>query len=306
MKSFIKIFLLLSCVAAGAIFLLPKTFISDDRPKPSIAKMLFVGDMMFDRTIRTIAEKNGYGHLFSCINSYLKSFDAVIGNLEGPITFADSWSVGTKPGVQGNTSFTFSPLSAYALANHNIRILNLGNNHILDRGREGIEATARVLEDNNLIYFGIPDGDIATTTEIGGIEIGFVNFNQFLGQNDPEKTISSIRSLKNRGMFAVVYAHWGDEYSPETEREVSWARSFVDAGADLVIGSHPHVIQSVETYKGKRIYYSLGNFIFDQYFSEDVRKGLGVEVSIVNKDVTYKEVFFDIARDGTTCLSATQ
>lgn len=306
MRSFIKIFLLLACVAAGAIFLLPKTFMKDDRPKPSVAKMLFVGDMMFDRTIRAIAEKNGYSYLFSCLAPYLKSFDAVIGNLEGPITFADSWSVGTKPGIQGNTSFTFSPLSAYALASHNVRVLNLGNNHILDRGWEGIEATTRVLEDNGLSYFGVPGGDIATTTEVGGVDIGSVNFNQFLGQNDPEKAILAIRSMKKEGIFTVVYAHWGDEYLSETDKEISWARSFVDAGADLVIGSHPHVIQGIETYKGKRIYYSLGNFIFDQYFSDGVRRGLGVEVSIVGNDVTYKEVFFDIARDGTTCLSTTR
>jgi len=77
-----------------------------------------------------------------------------------------------------------------------------------------------------------------------------------------------------------VYTHWGVEYSPATDSEKKLAHEFIDAGAEIVIGSHPHVVQEHEVYKGKNIYYSLGNLIFDQYFSDAVDHGLTLQVPI--------------------------
>lgn len=78
--------------------------------------------------------------------------------------------------------------------------------------------------------------------------------------------------------------HWGEEYSTKpNELQKKLAHSFIDAGADMVIGAHPHVVQTNEIYKGKHIYYSLGNYIFDQWFRPEVKKGLGVEVSFSKK-----------------------
>ena len=83
------------------------------------------------------------------------------------------------------------------------------------------------------------------------------------------------------------------------------AHQFVDAGADLVVGSHPHVIEPSEVYNGKMIYYSLGNFIFDQYFSQNVRNGLGVEVKIdkVAKQMDFYEKHFYLDSNGLTRLA---
>ncbi len=147
------------------------------------------------------------------------------------------------------------------------------------------------LDEAGVAYFGLPQNfgtdAIATTTTINGYKIAFVNYNQFLGQSDPEKTIQAIWKARSftgdNAKFVVVYAHWGDEYVPETEMQRVLAHRFIDAGADVIIGSHPHIIQSHESYNGKDIYYSLGNFIFDQYWNEDVRKGMGVEVTIDTK-----------------------
>lgn len=268
----------------------------------STTKILFVGDLMFDRTIRTIAEKGGYDQIFSCVSDYVKDFDTVVGNLEGPITKYPSRSAGTIPGEEGNTSFTFDAQVAHALAKFNFKVLSLANNHILDFGKEGLSMTKDSLTEAGISYFGAPSGDISIVKELGGKKIAFVAFNQFAGQNDPQKTIDAIRDTQGSTDFVVVYAHWGEEYTEPTEYVKSLAHRFIDSGADFIVGSHPHIIQDHEIYKGKHIYYSLGNFIFDQYWNTEVRTGLGLELSLRGDDVLVIEQTFDIQRSGKTCL----
>lgn len=266
------------------------------------ARILFVGDMMFDRTLRSLADSKGYDAIFSCAADYLKEFDVVVGNLEGPITTYPSLSAGTKPGEQGNTSFTFHPDVAQTLSRHNIGIVSIGNNHILDFGREGLAMTQKYLSESNISYFGSPIGDISIVKKIGDKKIAFVAFNQFLGQNDPQKTIDAIWKMRREADFVVVYAHWGEEYVEVTEYMKSVAHRFIDSGADLILGSHPHVIQEHEIYSDKHIYYSLGNFVFDQYWTSEVRTGLGVELALQGKEILLTEQAFDIQRNGQTCL----
>jgi poly-gamma-glutamate synthesis protein (capsule biosynthesis protein) len=282
----------LASIAVAAI--IPLSFVHKE------AKILFVGDMMLDRTIRTIGDKQGYDHLFSCVGGYLSGFDAVVGNLEGPITPAESKSLKTKPGEPGNTTFTFDPKVVSSLSKHNIKFVSLGNNHIMDFGREGLEITQVLLDKQDIVGFGSPIGSNAATTTINGKRIAFVAYNKFLGQSDPKKTIDTIAKL-DPGYQIVVYAHWGEEYVPANETEKNLAHQFIDAGADLVIGSHPHVIQEHEEYKGRHIYYSLGNFIFDQYWIPEVRIGQGVEATFSGDTIKVKDTAFDISRDGTTC-----
>ncbi len=265
-------------------------------------KILFVGDMMFDRTIRSIAEKKGYEHIFSCLSDYVTGFDAVVGNLEGPITPYASKSSGTIPGEEGNTTFTFDQAVAGVLARFNFTLVHLGNNHIRDFGREGVSTTKAFLEAESIGYFGAPNEEISIVKKIGGTKIAFVSFNQFLGQNDPQKTIDAIWKAKREADVTVVYTHWGDEYVEPTEYMKSLAHRFIDAGADMVVGSHPHVIQSHEVYEGKHIYYSLGNFIFDQYWTSEVKIGQGLEVTFKGNDISIAERYFDIGRDGRTCV----
>ncbi len=279
------------------------------------ARLLFAGDMMFDRTIRSKVEAaagiagssaskdKGYDLPFSCMADYMKSFDTVVANLEGPITEYLSTSAGTLPGQPGNTSFTFAPDVARALYDNNVRVANLGNNHSSDKGRAGANSTQAYLFKAGVAHFGSPTGNNATTTTIGGYQVAFINFNQFLGLDDPEVTVSAIQNLRADADFIFVYTHWGEEYVPANDYQKDLARRFIDAGADMVIGSHPHVIQESEMYKGKYIFYSLGNFIFDQYWDETVRKGMGIEVSLSPDGISVKEQLFESMRDGRTCLS---
>lgn len=271
-------------------------------------KILFVGDIMFDRGIRYYADKNGGNEfIFKQISSTLLGNDLVVANLEGPITDNNSISINSKEGESGSYFFTFDKSLAKTLYNQNIRLVNLGNNHILNFGSSGLESTKNYLSQNNVSYFGGPEEVKSTIKNINGIKIAFVSYNEFYGDIETEKglVIDEITKNKEKADLVIVFCHWGDEYTLAPRSSISdLARNFIDSGADLIIGSHPHVIQPMETYKGKRIYYSLGNFVFDQYFSEDVRKGLGVKL-IINpetKTVDYQELRFYLDSNGQTVL----
>jgi poly-gamma-glutamate synthesis protein (capsule biosynthesis protein) len=155
-------------------------------------------------------------------------------------------------------------------------------------------------------YFGLPGNreSLVQALEIGGNNISFVSYNEF-GGLPAQETIQKIKDEKQKGQIVLVYAHWGDEYVSPPERVSALAHAFIDAGADMVIGSHPHVIQRSEVYKDKAIYYSLGNFIFDQYWDKEVSSGLVLELDVRGSDPSdwqIKEHPASIMRDGRTCL----
>ena len=271
------------------------------------AQLLFVGDLLFDRGIRYYAQQTGGNEfIFDKISPLLLSNDLVVANLEGPITDNKSVSMGTVPESTNNYFFTFDPSLAKTLFQENIRIVDLGNNHILNFGRKGLASTKKYLDEANVGYFGASDYPKSTTEEIGGIKITFISYNQFADLSDDvnqKSTIEEIQKAKGFSDVIIVYSHWGDEYNLVVNNSVkNLAHSFIDAGADLIVGSHPHVIQSPEIYNGKRIYYSLGNFIFDQYFDENVRNGLGVQVTInkTTKQLDFQEKHFYLENNGQT------
>ena len=120
-----------------------------------------------------------------------------------------------------------------------------------------------------------------------------------------EGVIQNIKNLRPYSDYLIVYAHWGNEYeTTPTSQQTDLAHSFIDAGADFIIGSHPHVVQTKEEYKGKMIYYSLGNMVFDQYFSTETQKGLLIEADI-NTDsdsISFKETTIRLEVNGQTVL----
>lgn len=279
--------------------------------KPKKIQILFAGDMMFDRHIRLAAEREGYDYLFSQISDLLNQQDLIVANLEGPVTDNSSLSVGSVPGSTNNYIFTFSPEILPALRNNKINTVNIGNNHILNFGSLGYEQTIQYLEQNQIKYFGqigasIPQEEeqLSLIQEIEGFKLGLVNFNQF-SQAGIEEVLEEIANLKSDTDLIIAYTHWGNEYVPNANQAiVNWAHQLIDAGADLVIGSHPHVVQNLEIYQNKRIYYSLGNFIFDQYFQPEVKKGLLVQVKInpETKKMEYKHYQVEMLKTGQTKL----
>ena len=297
-------FLAYPALTSAPVGFLPAPF------QPGPAAVLFGGDIMFDRTVRTAMDAKGGDYIFSCIDELLQSADLVVANLEGPITAHASRSAGTAPGGEFNYTFTFPTSTAELLARHNIRLVNIGNNHILNFGKEGERSTISYLTAAGVGYFGDTEASAVAHVNIG-VGLAFINYNQFMPQEHTNilkyvsmssTTLREIKEARDAGEIPIVYAHWGEEYVPASASSRELAHSFIDAGAELVVGSHPHVVQEHETYAGKEIYYSLGNFVFDQYWNEAVRAGLLLKVVFDENGVRrIEEIPIRLERDRRTC-----
>ncbi len=271
------------------------------------ATILFGGDMMFDRTIRQVMEREGGDFIFSCIADTLHSVDLVVANLEGPITDNPSMSLGSVIGSPENFTFTFPPETAALLKRHNIGLVNLGNNHILNFGWDGEKSTQVALEAFHVDYFGSPSDHSVALKRIQGVPLAFINYNEFAPngwRENTETAVSQVAEARGKNLIPVVYTHWGDEYATTSvPRQKALAHELVDAGAEVVIGSHPHVVQEHEIYRGKHIYYSLGNFVFDQYWNEAVRTGLLLKIEFGGNGIEeVTEIPIDIRTDRRTCV----
>jgi poly-gamma-glutamate synthesis protein (capsule biosynthesis protein) len=265
-----------------------------DKKEYKEIKILFVGDIMMTRSVEARINDLNKKFIFPFLNilDYLRSFDYVIANLEGAIS-----DKGTKVGSK--YSFRMKPEVAEDLSKTNINVVNLANNHIFDYGKIAFEDTLKNLEKNNIKYFGNSYKPLIIEKE--GIKIGFLGFSDFLKHLEVkenkigiaiinDKISEMIKKAKEKVDILIVSFHWGEEYKKiANERQRKLAKIAIDSGADLVIGHHPHVIQNIEKYKDKFIFYSLGNFIFDQNFSKETMTGGGVEVYIktqTNADYT--------------------
>lgn len=281
----------------------PQVFLSViEKTDTSEVSVVFLGDIMLDRQVRLNGEKNGYDYIIEQSLPLWGDADAVVANLEGPITGNPSTSVGSVVGSPENFSFTFAPETADFLKRAGITHVSLGNNHILNQGWDGVTETKRHLTLAGVHYFGVPGDNPHRTSvfEKNGIRIALVAYNEF-SKNDAPSTVNAIHAAEKIADYTVVFAHWGNEYEPDPrEDQQVLARTFVDAGADLIIGAHPHVIQSYEIYNNVPIYYSLGNFIFDQYWTPEVRCGLVLQTTFGRDSLTVKEETVRIERSGQT------
>ena len=266
-------------------------------------KLLFVGDIMLDRTIRKDGERYGYKNLFACLEEKFSEYDLVIGNLEGTVTDYESVSRDARYMSPESFRFTFDIEAVKALRDIGLRVVSLVNNHITDFGKEGIKQTVNNLDEIGVQHFGSPhaQGRPWLIRTIDDTRIVFIPYNEFSGTAD--QTIQSLKETSEISDIQIVFAHWGAEYVEVLPSVKKLAKIFVDNGADLIIGAHPHVIQEKEIYNSVPIYYSLGNFIFDQYFSPEVKKGLAVNVEILDKSIiNTSELFVLSERKKGTCF----
>lgn len=264
--------------------------------------MLFVGDMMFDRSIRLAMEKEGDDFILTCVGNLLQDADITIGNLEGPITSYPSVSVGTVPGSPDNFYFTFPTSTARLLARHGFDAVSIGNNHIGNFDLSGIDLTKKYLDEAGVRYFGGLAGDEPIYhASINDLSVAFISYNEFGGAK-PDEIAQAVKQEKDGGRIVIVYAHWGDEYVEPAPRVRAAAELFAASGAAVIIGSHPHVVLSSE-YIGKTlVYWSLGNFVFDQYWDASVSTGLMVKIAISgNGAATVSEQPVVLRRNGQTC-----
>ena len=241
--------------------------------------ILFVGDIMLDRAVKRLMEKNNYRYPFEKTRDFLKGVDLVVGNLEGPIVKYPEET------PDFSMRFNFGSVALNSLQFSGINLVSLANNHTSDRGDLGLERTKEFLGGAKINYFGDPktceENDIYTTEEAVFVGINLITPDPC--SNEEIENLIQIVKKENAEKFIIVYIHWGNEYKESSNwQQKELAHLMINSGVDLIIGSHPHVVQEIEQYNDKLIFYSLGNFVFDQYFSLETQKGLavGLELSL--------------------------
>lgn len=214
-------------------------------------------DSDFDASTNFVTKYNdtSEGYFFQNVAPVLSADDLTIGNFEGTLT--ESNDIQQK-------AFNFKAPASYAgiLKAGSVEAVNVANNHSFDYGQQGFDDTKKNLTAANITNFGY---DRTATYEVNGIKVGLFGICQLDGTDKATTlTQSDIKSLQDEGCQLIIgMFHWGieGENVPESE-QVSLAHAAIDAGCDLVIGGHPHVLQGVEYYKNRYICYSMGNFCF--------------------------------------------
>ncbi len=252
-------------------------------------KMLFFGDMMLDRHVGEKIKKQGIDYIFTELageeNSFFKGIDIISCNLEGAVT-----DKGEHYAPANGYDFAFAPDLIGGLKKYNFNFFNLANNHFFDQGERGIMETRKNLNALGLDYAGCQDGQTGDCSfkivQVADKKIGMAGFSMVYKKFDLSKAEKIIKDLASATDLVIVNIHWGVEYQHRFNKlQQETARKLVDAGADMIIGHHPHVVQGIEIYNGKPIFYSLGNFIFDQYFSADTEEGLSVGINANDKQI---------------------
>ncbi len=267
----------------------------------------FTGDLLLDRGVRMQIENHGVDALFSDVAKLFHQSDAVVANLECPATTRYA-------PVNKRFVFRAEPQWLSALKRAGITHLLMANNHSYDQGRDGMEDTYQALIANKLVPVGYGKNHTLACEPViitkGNIQVAIFNAVQMPLENFPflpdqpcmcqatgDEISTAITKFKSDHplVFVVVVLHWGAEYHPTpVPGQVINATKMINAGADAIIGHHPHVIQSISYIKGKPVFYSLGNFVFDP-LKPAAKEGLIVQLkfnrkktSVVKYEITIK------------------
>ena len=240
--------------------------------------VIFTGDILLDRGVRKHIEWGGTGRLFSKgVDSVLRSSDIVVGNLECPATEI------VAP-VYKRFIFRAEPKWLQLLRQHGFTHLNLANNHSIDQGRRGLMDTWRNIVREGMVPIGAGKNMREASQPVciamkprkiyvlASLRLPLENYAYLpdrpcVSQENIDTLLSRIVGLKKQepDCYIIVSLHWGIEHttSPTLQQKID-ARRIIDAGADCMICHHTHTLQTIEIYKNHAIYYSIGNFIFDQ------------------------------------------
>lgn len=253
--------------------------------------LLFAGDVLLSDYVLNNYNSNGIdGVLSPDLLNELQNADITVINNEFPFS--------TRGTQAPDKQFTFrvDPKYVSVLTDMGVDIATIANNHVLDYGSDALQDTFDTLDEAGIDYMGagtdLARASALITKKAGGKTFGFLAASRVIPvvswdvQNsspgvfttyDPSRLIAAIEAARESCDYLTVFVHWGierEEYPQDYQ--VSMAKQYIDAGADLVIGSHPHVLQGISYYKDKPVFYSLGNFIFNR----EIPKTAAVKVTI--------------------------
>lgn len=253
-------------------------------------KIVFVGDIMLDDLPGKFIEEGK--DPFAAFSPLFRSADLTIGNLESV--------VGTT-GIKEDKPFVLrAHPRVLPLLNKHFSALSLANNHSGDYGPEAFSSMLDLLDSAGIRYFGGGKNLRAAYEpiifDVKGKRIALLAYNLFFprsfealedragsawGEDDYVRAGIERARKVHKADIVITYPHWGWENEKfASANQIALAHLMIDSGADAVIGGHPHVTQNIEIYKGKIIFYSLGNFVFDSFDTEDTNTGWAVEMSI--------------------------
>lgn len=249
------------------VFVITISFISKFTQKNT--SIILTGDIMLGRSVMKVSlQKNNSNYPFEKVSDVLRDADLVFSNLETPI-------ISNCPTFDSGFKFCADPKMIQGLNFASIDILNLANNHSGNYGEDGIRQTQSFLKNSDIDYVG---GNNLIIKNINGTKFGFLGFD-FVDNLPKDSDYKLVSDYKKSIDVLIVMVHWGNEYTSQpTELQKMIAKSLVDAGADVVVGSHPHWVQDIDYINGKPVFYSLGNFVFDQPWSEETKHGLAVRL----------------------------
>ncbi len=244
----------------------------------------FVGDVMLARNVESLMRTYGFWYPFALLPK-LSDTSYLVGNFEAAIPKEHI----TTPML--TFAFSVNPTYASLLHQYGFTHLSVANNHSFDFGSGDFENTLNVLSLASTTPFGNPKAQASSTVavlEVNGLRVALIG----LFSVDVLPTTQEIATLQKKAEalsdVQVAYVHWGTEYkTTHTAFQQKLARELIDGGVDVVIGHHPHVVEDIQVYKQKLIFYSLGNFIFDQYFSDEVQQGLMVDMVPHGEKLTF-------------------
>ncbi len=243
------------------------------------------GDMMYGREIGYQFQNNNFQDLFANLgNRLFWGTDVSWANLEGPV----SDQVVPQDRVAENLVFLFSNQTSLALRYLKLTTVGLANNHTANKGSSGLETTRRVVEEAGIDWQGDPNqvSEVLSLDRYtqGDVTVAMISVHALIPTTGLTDLIAQEHAAGN---FVMVLPHWGAEYNTtHSAGQEQLARQWITAGADLIIGMHPHVVQDAQLIDGKPVLYSLGNFVFDQTFSRETQQGLVVAGSVSADQLT--------------------
>ncbi len=247
--------------------------------RPETITIAAVGDMIFDRRVKALIARSGGAAPLASVADLLARADVTVGNLESPLS-----TRGVR-NASKDVTFRGDPRGVEGLVLAGFDVVSLANNHVLDYGPDALAETITLLEEHGIAHAGA-GADRARAwepafIETDGASVAFLSFSHILpagfvatdrkagltqGRGNMDAVCSAIARAKERADYVLVSFHWGVEYQDDVNADqVRDAHRAIDAGADMVLSHHPHVIQAVERYRNGLIAYSLGDFVFDHY-----------------------------------------
>lgn len=244
----------------------------------SKTRVFFVGDIMLSRHVERLWEQGIYP--FAHMQKQFHAYDLTVGNFEASVPKTHI------PAPAFTMRFSVKQEYLKHLGDLGFDILSLANNHSADFYAEGLQHTRERCVEYGIMCPGRAASVGKENVQVVSMDdkrIGMIFLNTTFGPLVEADIETWVQYLNENSDIQIAYIHWGEEYELVHDAEQErLAHLLVDRGVDAVIGHHPHVIQDIEIYQNAPIFYSLGNFIFDQYFSQDVMEGLTVEMILTN------------------------